>query len=140
MTEETAVPLTEAKILQYGLQLTPLTDDEIERYSDRMKEETFRVYYGSNPAVIKHMWDDLLMTEIPEAQLDPGCEDINKFLMSHQFLKRYPLDREMPAMFHLCRDTIRSWLWYMLYKIAALKAQKIVWPKEWNQNGGEKSS
>ena len=125
------VAITALKFLVYGLELAGYSDDQIGRMNQDVQVSNFSRFFGSYPYVIEKIWVDLQTTTTKAARLDEGYDDPIKFLMAHYFLKMYPRDREMPAIFHLCRHTIREWTWYYIYKMQALKDEKIVWPEEW---------
>jgi hypothetical protein len=125
------VAVTEYKFLQYGLELIGYDDQQLRRMSEHVKLDNFRLHIGSLPYVIEKIWSDLLNTSNPAAQLDEESKDPVKFLMAHYFLKVYPRERAMPPLFHLCRNTIRTWVWYYVRKMQALKDAKIQIPEEW---------
>ncbi len=54
------------------------------------------------------------------------------FLMAMHHLKRYPTELEREGMFDISRTWGRDWCWYFFEKVQALKAQKIVWPSQWD--------
>jgi hypothetical protein len=91
----------------------------------------FNRFFGSYSHGIEQIWLDLQVTTIPEARLDKGKKDPNKYLMAHYFLKMYPRDRETPAIFQTNRHTNREGNWYFIKKMQALKKAKLVWPEEW---------
>lgn len=123
--------VTEDKFTFYGLQLAGYTEKEIGRMKEKGKRENFVVHFGSRPHVLTKMWDDLKQTQNEDAKIDEAWDDPVKFLMAHYFLKNYPRDRQMPAIFHFSRKVIRAWIWYYIGKMSALKTDKIIWPEEW---------
>jgi hypothetical protein len=125
------VAVTADKFLQYGIDLIGYNDRQQSGMSWAVKQDNFRLHFGSQPHVIEKIWDDLLKTTNPAAQVDEESRDPVKFLMAHYFLHMYPKERAMPPLFHLCRNTIRTWVWYFIRKMEALKDNKIKWPEGW---------
>ena len=71
-------------------------------------------------------------TALVDAKVDAKDLDLDNLLMSIYFLRNYRTYEDMERAFGPCPNTIRKWVWFFLRKIAALKAEKIVWPEEWN--------
>ena len=67
------------------------------------------------------MWEDLQTHELID------CADANLalFLMTIYFLKCYPTEAQVAAMFHVCERTVRQWCWFYATKIQLLKEAKV---------------
>ena len=50
--------------------------------------------------------------------------------MALYHLRKYPTDEERERIFDLSPNWSRNWVWFILEKIRASKAQKIVWEDE----------
>jgi hypothetical protein len=104
------------------------------RRRNRVKKETnierFKAIFGSSPAVVAAIWEDLQLTEIPEAHVHENDRNIKYFLIALHHLKRYPTEYEREAMFDVSLMWGRDWCWFFVEKIQALKTQKIGWPED----------
>jgi hypothetical protein len=85
----------------------------------------FKSHFGSNPDVYACIWEDLQLTENPEAQVDAKDMDIDAFLIGIHFLKRYPTAREQAGIFKICEKTARKYSWNVAKSIQALKSEKV---------------
>jgi hypothetical protein len=65
----------------------------------------FKEFYGSDPVVYAQMWEDLQMTEIPEAHLDINPANNEYFLMALYLLKCYPTEGWLAGLFKVCEKT-----------------------------------
>jgi hypothetical protein len=131
------VYLSEASFLKYGLELVGFSLEQIDRMCHQVQLDNFVLFFGSVPVVMEKMWIDLQTTKNKQARLEKGQEDPMKFLMAHYFLKKYPRDCETPATFQMNRHSIRESNWYFIYKIQALAAEKLLWPKNWKKKRKE---
>ena len=71
------------------------------------------------------IWDDLQITGIPEASIDATKTDLESFLMGIYFLKCYPNEAQLSAIFKICEKTAQKWGWFFARKIQALKKEKV---------------
>ena len=129
--EEVGVIWTPQEILCHGLQMMHYTEKRIKRAKTAgTNVKRFRIHFGCNPAVCAQIWEDLQKTTIDGAQIDE--KDLNKdyFLGTFYFLKRYPTEEEREAKFDRSQKTIRTWHWFYIQKIQALKEAKIKWPDD----------
>ena len=90
--------------------------------------------YGSTPKIYAKIWLAFQQTEHDDARIESGNRhlDLDYFLMSVYFLRKYRTSDDMESIFGHCPNTIRTWVWFYLRKIAALREEKIVWPAAWN--------
>jgi hypothetical protein len=119
-----AMIVTPDETMSRGLKIAGFDLHRVGKAGDNLNQRRFRAWYGSNPNVYARIWEDLLMTEIAEARI-PLEADFDHFLMSLYFLKVYPTEEHRSGIFKICEKSARSWSWYFVGKIAALKAQKV---------------
>ena len=115
-----AALIVEQNILAIGLAVFPKDVDAIQLSSEL---ELFRNHYGSNPVVYTAICNDLQTTDDPEAHVN--VVNILYFLMAVHFLKVYPTELTLSSIFGVSNRTARSWTWYYLRKIQALKSSKV---------------
>lgn len=123
------VVYTPNEIMKRGLYLIHYTARRIKRAKKAVNIERFKHHFGSEPVVIAAIFEELQLTEIPEAFLPPGDANLDYFLMAMHALKKYPKEMEREAIFDVDRQKGRDWVWYFLEKVQALKAVKIRWPE-----------
>jgi hypothetical protein len=76
------------------------------------------------------------MTTIAAAHIDVTDDtELEYFFQAHHFLALYGRENEWAATFGNSVRSARDRVWYYMDRIAALKAEKIVWPDAW-VNGG----
>jgi hypothetical protein len=118
------VILTADKILQKGLLLVGFDA----RCQQNVKRVTnigrFKTHYGSDPLVYAQIWEDLQMTNNPGARISEKVT-ANSFLQGMHFLKLYPKEAERAGTFKVCEKTARTWGWYFIRKVQALKGEKV---------------
>jgi hypothetical protein len=73
-------------------------------------------------------------TEIEEARLRGLEGDLKCFFMALHYLRKYPTEEDIVAIFDYCAAFwARQKIWGTIKKIRALKAEKIVWPNDYAQ-------
>lgn len=112
--------LTEDELLSIGLSIAGFGSKKLSR---RTQERRFKEMFGCSPIVVQHIWYDL------QGKLS------DKVLLDHLFwclffLRRYPTDGEMSSKFDKDPDTIRKWVWTIIFGLQELKADKIRFPEE----------
>jgi len=122
---------TADEILRIGLDLAGVKERTKQRAKFETQMQMFVDRYGSNHVVCAQIWEDLQLTTIDKAHLPVENRDkINYFLMAMHFLKRYDVESERSLIYGVSRDTARTWSWYFVEKIQALKSDKITWPED----------
>ena len=101
------------------------------RSGNKQQLRRFMASYGSDPIVLAQIWEDLQTTHVDEARMKLTPEHLDHFLMSHYFVKQYPVEEVLAGVFNYCEKTCRKWCWEFLTKMQQLKKEKIVWPEEW---------
>ena len=114
---------TADQFLQLGLELMGLTVGNVLRSNRNL--ERFLAIFGTPPEAMVSLWSDLQTTHIVAARVDHI--DFKYFMMTFNWLKSYKLLPEMVASFQVCEDTVRTWVWFYVKKIQALKEVKIRW-------------
>lgn len=64
----------------------------------------FKSFYGVSPAVCAKIWEKIIFETSSHAQP-------KHLLWCLFFLKQYPVEHEMRAIFHADEKTIRKWTW-----------------------------
>jgi hypothetical protein len=124
------VILTADEILRKGLLLVGFDGSRQKNVKRERNIERFKTHFGSDPIVYAQIWEDLQMTDNPEACIsEKATADL--FLQGIHFLKCYSKEEERSGTFKMCIQTARKWGWYFARKIQALKDEKIVWPERW---------
>jgi hypothetical protein len=131
----TIVLFTPDEVMERGLRLVDKRSQESVCRSTQVSR--FRDFFGSLPVVYSQLWEDLQMTNIEEARIVIGVPetDLTYFLLTINFLKKYPTENATSGLFAISEKTARDWKWYYSRKIQALMPQKIFWPNEWVAEG-----
>jgi len=89
--------------------------------------------FGVSPVVCADIWVDLQTTTVPAACIDTKRKSctLHTMLLSIRFLKKHDTETDRSGSSKKCDRFCRDWGWCFLEKIAALRAQKIVWPDTW---------
>lgn len=120
-------------ILNRGLRLADFySERKIERAQRSTNITRFVKKYGSKPIVYSKIWLAFQQTTHDDARIEAKDLDLEYMLMSIYFLRKYRTYDDMESIFGPCQNTVRTWVWFYLGKISALKHDKIVWPAEWN--------
>lgn len=70
------------------------------------KIERFKAHFGSDPVVHPQIWENLQMTENPEARISKKAS-ADSFLQAIDFLMCYPTEGEREGTFQMCKTTAR---------------------------------
>jgi len=123
--------LTPNEMLVAGLNLLGWDDSNMtSRLTDKTKKERFRGHFGANPHVLAQIWEDLQITTLEEARVEPSKRSLPHFFWAFHFLKRYPKSIEAETMWKVSENTYVDKVWYYIFKIRAHKAIKLVWPSD----------
>jgi len=121
---------TPRQMLKKGLIFAGISKRSIKKCKKSTNEQRFVSRYGSNPAVVCHIWEDLQRQADPNFAIPSNKLSLEYYLHSLHFLKRYPEEHERAAATGWHRDTCRDWGWYYVERIQALKAIKIIFPDD----------
>jgi len=97
------------EMLKIGLRLAGYKRRRMRRAKKETNIERFKAQYGSSPAVVAAIWEDLQLTETPEARVDVKDRKIKYFLIALHHLKRYPTEYEGEAKFDVSLMWGRNW-------------------------------
>jgi hypothetical protein len=89
-TRETMLILTAEDILRKGLELGGFDRDRQKNVRRAQNLERFKSLYGSNPVVYAAIFEDLQMTQLPDARVDPQTLCVESFLMAFHFINVTP--------------------------------------------------
>jgi hypothetical protein len=123
---------TPDEILLEGLKLAGL-DEAAQMRQPKSNLTDFTDRYGSSPTVLAVLWEDLQTTAIEQALVPPEKRKLEYFFMAHHFLRHYPTESERKVAWRQVAkrtQTQREWVWFFVQRIAALRSQKIVWPRD----------
>ena len=121
------------EVLTRGLQLVGYSDRQLGRAKRETQVRRFKVHFGSSPKVCAELFEVLQVTSIVEAKLtNPSVNEFIKYMMTHFFLKTYPTEEELNSRFGVHEQTARKWVRFFVDKIACLKAERVIWPNNWN--------
>lgn len=116
---------TRHEILQYGLELCGFDATRQQRVGVEKNIERFKSHFGSHPEVYAQIWEDLQVNANPEPWVDAVRADLDAFLITLHFLRRYPTESEQAGLFKISEKTARKWCWNFVSKIQALKNDKV---------------
>ena len=122
--------VTADEMMNTGLLYARFTKARIDRCKRDTNVKRFVSHFGSIPEVVVLIFEDLQLTDIDEARLDPKDVNLKFFLMALHFLKCYPTENEREAMFDISPKWGREKVWLYVQKIQALKAEAINWPQD----------
>lgn len=92
--------------------------------SDKTWVYRFRGFYGSDPVVYSKLFEDLKEKSLSECNRQDQLS-IDYFLMTIYFLRCYPTELHISALFKVSEKTARTWVWFYISKIQGLKSQKV---------------
>jgi len=90
----------------------------------------FKKHYGCNPSVAARIFEDLQVTDLPEARIGKTKVSCSYFLQSLNFLYVYEIEERREPIFDRSPKTPRKWVWCCVKKVAALRQLKIKWPDD----------
>ena len=125
--------VTADMMLNKGLALVGQKPGRIARFDNKKKLSLFRAEFGKDPSVLVAVWEHMQTTAIAESKIvDANDQTLEEFLWAFNFLKGYPTEAVLESRTNWCDKTIRKRIKEMLHRIAALSAEKIVWPASWD--------
>ena len=117
---------TEDEVLRIGLLFAGFNAHRQQRVERATCEGRFKSQYSSSPLVCAKVWEDLVTSpDIWENQTYPNAASFEKFLMALYFLKSYPTEERLAAMWKTCEKPARKWAWFFVEMIQALKKKKM---------------
>jgi len=120
------------QVLQSGLEMVGFPLERQQRQKRASNIDDFEAHYGVHPVVIAQIWEDLQRTPIAAARLcasppwaSNGMVTMKNLLHSFHFLKRYQTESERKGTTGYSKPTLRTWCWFFVKRIQALKAAKV---------------
>ena len=117
---------TEDEVLRIGLLYAGFNEHRQQRVERATCVGRFKSQYGSSPLVCAKIWEDLVTSpDIWENRTHPKAASFEKYLMALYFLKAYQTEERLAAMWKTCEKSARTWVWFFVKKIQALKEKKV---------------
>ena len=132
--EPPKVILTPKEVLEIGLRLVNYSEGRINRAKIQTNTTRFKSHFGVNQIVAAQVFEDLQTSPNEDARLDEKKISIEYFLQALNFLYAYNTEKRREPMFDLSPKTMRDWVWYYVYKIRALKQEKILFPDDFKDD------
>ena len=122
------------QMLRRGLRLAKIDDDAQLRRCWTSKVDDFKAHFGRHPLHLCRVWRDLQLSNNPHARVNVAdvTDAYNGFMAGNNFLRVYNTERVRAPLIQSHVKDVRDKTWFWVYKIAALKEEKIVWPNQWD--------
>ena len=125
-----------AQMLRRGLRLCNIADFKQQRRLEKTNVGDFKSLFGRHPIHQCRLWRDLQTTNIAEAKMSEEearhPNGLRGFLMAQHFLFSYGTLKNRAALFGgEDKYLVDNLTWKFVFRMEALKPQKIVWPV-WN--------
>jgi DDE superfamily endonuclease len=125
--------VTVQQILQAGLDLFYTTERIARVKNDATNIDRFNKKFGIQPVTACMVYEDLQKTAVDEARIDaPDGKTLKYYLISLYFLRKYPTEDIMESSLDFSPRYISRKVWEYVGRLQAMKAVKIVWPDELN--------
>ena len=111
--------VSEDAMLAVGLSQIGFSLSKIENDSKNTNDSRFLSAYGASTKVCCYIFEDITIKDLvvnPKTYL---------LLICLHWLKRYPVEQTMSAMFGMNEDTIGKWIWMYCGALQALKPLKV---------------
>ena len=121
------------QMLQTGLELfyKPERINRVQNVTTNIRR--FGLKFGIQPVTACTLYEDLQKTSVDASRIDnPDDTSLKHFLISLYFLRKYPTEDEMESTLDFAPRYISGVVWKFVYRIQAMKAEKIVWPDNLN--------
>lgn len=132
--------LTAAEILLLGLKQVNFTDERVNRVqgnpsTSKTNIDRFKGHFGCNHVVVAALWEDLQVTDLPQAKWKvKDADNIMHLFEALHFLKSYKTELNRESTFDFSPKTLRKHCWAVLAKIQALKSEQIVFPEDFGDD------
>jgi len=115
-----------------GLLFVGMSDREQAKFDENNKAKTFRSHYGSWPADLADMWNDLVVAadiSDPLEEREKSFKGLKMFLVAHHQLWAYPKNANLISKrFKIGEKSSQGQpLWKWIARIQSLKVHKIKW-------------
>lgn len=115
--------VTPAIALAVGLNCIGFGPERTQRHCDKTKLDHFQGAYGVDPDTCSLIFREIQVRGIGDKAIDKP--KLPHFLMTLHWLKRYPVEQQMSAIFGYHEDTVRKWVWKYCSAIQELKIYKV---------------
>jgi hypothetical protein len=127
--------VTSGQMMYLGLRLLRYQSRRLKRCKTTVNyKKRFKSHYGISPCTAAWIYSNMQSTEIKEARLRGSESDLKCFFMALHYLRKYPTEEDIVAIFDYCAFWARQKIWGTIKKIRALKAEKTVWPNDYAQD------
>jgi len=117
--------LSDDEMLRLGLTKVSINEDAQKRSNAQELLKVFKSFYGSAPIVLALIWEELQTTNNLQARIDASKTSISLFFMVMHFLKCYPTENVLLALFKIPKQTACDKIWKLIGNIQALKSSKV---------------
>lgn len=110
-------------MLAIGLSQIGFSSSQVENAPKNTNNSRFLSAYGASSKVCCCIYEDIKNLDIHHS----GISNPKPYLLliCLHWLKRYPVEHMMSAMFAMNEDTVRKWIWIYCAAIQALKPSKV---------------
>lgn len=127
--------VTAGEMLQEGLKLVYKCARINRVKNNETNISRFNLKFGLHPSTACAVYEDLQKTDVVAARIDTADEtSLKMFLISLYFMRKYPTEDDLESIFDYSPRYISTKVWEYVNRIQALKAEKIVWPDNLNQD------
>lgn len=98
--------------------------DGWERHGPDSQIELFRSLYGTSPSILAIIWQELLITDIPNARLRNHSRPVH-LLLFFRWMRGYETEKELKMQFGMGVEIIRNWCREMAFKVSLLRAKVV---------------
>ena len=115
----------ENDFLKLGLTIAGYTPRSIARTLTAANRQRFEAKFYACPETCRDIFWDLQVTDLDDAGVDKP--NPTHLLMTLNYLKEYPIQKNFAGTFHCSVVTARKWVTFYIKKIEALRESKIKW-------------
>ena len=132
-TDDGGVPASVKKpseIPKIGLKLVRCSEGRTNGAGILSNITRFKKHHGCNPSIAAGIFEDLQVTDLPEARIGKNKVACSCFPQSLNFLCVCETEEKREPTFDRSPKTLRKWVWCCVKKVAALRQLKIKWPDD----------
>jgi hypothetical protein len=114
--------VTSGQMMYLGLRLLRYQSRRLKRCKNKVNYQRFKSHYGVSPCTAAWIYSDMQSTEIEEARLRGSESDLKFFFMALHYLRKYPTEEDIVAIFDYCAYWARQKIWGTIKKIRVQSA------------------